>query len=119
MKSTKTSILYGTISAQEELMFDDIVYCKADNNYTEVYVKNTKRPYVLSDTLKLVEENLDKRFYRINRSTLINLDYISCLDINNDKEVLLKSGDEFSVAVRRKVNFKRKMKAENPSIIKW
>ena len=118
MKATATSLLYGTVTEQLELKFDDILYCQADNNYTNVYVRGYKRPFLFSNTLKLVENCLDRRFYRINRSVLINLEYISFLDINDEKEVKLKNGEEFSLAVRRKVSFKRMIKSEMPRLMR-
>lgn len=118
MKTTSSSILYGTLSDQTEIKFDDILYCQADNNYTEVYVKGYRRPFILSSTLKTVEENLDRRFYRVSRGVLINMEFISCLDINDEKEVKLKTGQEFSLAVRRKVKFKRLIKSIQPELIR-
>ncbi len=111
MKTINQSIIYGRISDPVIINFDEILYCVADNNYTEVYTTKREKPFVLSSTLKEVEEQVnDKRFYRIHRAVLINIEYLSKFKNEDFQEVYLKNGDYFSVATRRKTSFKRYIK---------
>jgi DNA-binding LytR/AlgR family response regulator len=113
MKTSTNSILIGPIARQEEVKFDEILYFKADSNYTEIHVLNKKLPYVISNTLKEVQNQInDARFYRINRGHLINIEYISMFGVNSHHEVNLKTGDQFNVAVRRKTGFKNFLKGK-------
>lgn len=51
---------------------DDIVYAESYDNYTYVYTKTDK--YLLSQTLKKIEEKLiDSGFLRVHKSYLVNL----------------------------------------------
>ncbi|MGL4585038.1 MAG: LytR/AlgR family response regulator transcription factor [Flavobacterium sp.] len=58
---------------------EDIIYCKAADNYCEIYLKDQK--YLISKTLKNVEDKIKhKNFKRVNRSYLVNVDYIDYID---------------------------------------
>ncbi|CAN5718289.1 N/A [soil metagenome] len=55
-----------------KIMLADILYIEADRNYSHVFTGN--REYVLSITLKTIEEKISMQlFMRIHRSYLINL----------------------------------------------
>ena len=59
---------------------NDIIYLKADNNTTDFYLKNEK---VISafKTLKHYEQLLPFYFFRIHHSYLINIDYVSRINL--------------------------------------
>ena len=59
---------------------NDIIYLKADNNTTDFYLKNGK---VISafKTLKYYEQLLPFYFFRIHHSYLINIDYVSRINL--------------------------------------
>ncbi|KUF39039.1 MAG: LytTR family DNA-binding domain-containing protein [Myroides sp.] len=76
---------------------DDIVYCKAADNYCEIYLKDQK--YLISKTLKNVEDKIKhKNFIRVNRSYLVNVDYIDYIDketnIIHFKEIITVNNEE-------------------------
>ena len=53
----------------------DILYCKADDNYTEIYLENKK--LLVSKTLKYFEEALvEYPFARIHKSYLVNVNEV-------------------------------------------
>ena len=54
---------------------DDILYCKSDGNYTEVYFVNGNKE-VLSKRLKDLEDMLAHGFFRVHNSYLIRLNAI-------------------------------------------
>jgi two-component system LytT family response regulator len=88
----------------------DIIYCKADSNYTHVILANSKK-YTLSRTLKEVEEmfgHLD--FFRIHQSYLINFRHLQQYLRDDGGYVVMQGGTRISIAKRRKEEFLAKMK---------
>lgn len=59
---------------------NDIIYLKADSNTTDFYLKNGK---VISafKTLKYYEQLLPFYFFRVHHSYLINIDYVSRINL--------------------------------------
>lgn len=58
----------------------EILYCKADGNYTDICMIDGKK-ITTSNTLGLVEKGLTMdEFYRISRSVIINLNYLKSVD---------------------------------------
>lgn len=67
---------------------DDIIYCEADKNYCKTVLANGKTELITMQ-LGSVEKKLDKEtFIRINRSTLVNLDYLENFNRNTKTVVL-------------------------------
>ena len=57
----------------EVLQMEEILYCQADDNYTQIFLKKGKR--LVSKTLKYFEESLSENgFARVHKSYLVNLD---------------------------------------------
>lgn len=56
---------------------DDIVFLKADNTYTEIFLEDNSR-LVVSRTLKNFEEVLQEnpKFFRCHKSYMVNRDYV-------------------------------------------
>lgn len=55
---------------------DDIMYCKANGNYSEIYFKEHKKE-TLSKKLKEVEALIqNENFFRVHKSYLVNVKYI-------------------------------------------
>lgn len=84
-----------------------IIYCKAMDNYTEVYIVD-KSPVLVSKTLMAVEKQLEPYgdFVRIHRSYLVNRYYI--MELKQHK-LILENGISLSVATRRKTAVKHKL----------
>jgi DNA-binding LytR/AlgR family response regulator len=58
-----------------KIMLADILYMEADRNYSRIFT--TTKEYVLSITLKTIEERLPvKLFQRIHRSYIINIMHV-------------------------------------------
>ena len=95
------------IPTLEGLLFLDIseiIFCKADDNYTEIFLKS-KEKKVVSKTLKDVEEMLEGySFFRIHQSHLINLKFIERY-VKADGYVVMKDGTSLDVARRKKEEF--------------
>jgi len=55
---------------------ENIIYCKADGNYTEIFLKEGKKEMV-SKKIKMIEELFnDDTFFRVHNSYLVNIHYI-------------------------------------------
>lgn len=68
---------------------DDILYCKADNNYSVVHLNENQ--YLMSKTLREVESRLpDDMFVRVHRSYLVNIQQVDFYDKDRVGLVLKK-----------------------------
>ncbi len=88
----KLAELFSYMEEPKKLVFDlrtglliieptDLVYCLADGNYTYLYL-NDGRIEVVSFNIGYVEKKLKAfTFFRLNRSTLINIEHILKLDV--------------------------------------
>jgi two-component system LytT family response regulator len=93
---------------------DDILYCEADGSYTNFYTTDNK-VYTTSNNLKKVESILmQATFFRIHRSTLLNLKHI--VQFNHTGELVLSNKKKLLVSSRNKTNFLRILKLMNYSI---
>lgn len=83
----------------------DIVHCKGDNNYTYICVKSGEK-YVVPKTLREYEELLaDYDFFRIHKSSLINLNEIQEYIRGSGGYVVMSNGITLDVSKRRKPLF--------------
>lgn len=79
----------------------DILYCKADDNYTEIYLE--KQKILISKTLKYFEEALgDYAFARIHKSYLVNINEVVKYKRGKGGSVVVSNGKELMVAASRK-----------------
>lgn len=81
---------------------EDVLFCKADDNYSEIYLKNGKRK-VISKTLKYVENALPKeQFARVHKSYLVNLNEIVRYHKGKGGSVELSNGKQIMVSASKK-----------------
>ncbi|WP_036382537.1 LytTR family DNA-binding domain-containing protein [Muricauda sp. MAR_2010_75] len=79
----------------------DIFFCKADDNYTEIYLEHKK--IVVSKTLKYFEEALQQyAFARIHKSYLVNVAEVVKYKKGKGGSVILSNGKELSVSASKK-----------------
>lgn len=103
----KTNKVNGKITIPQQDGFEildtaDILYCKADDNYTEIYLNNNKKKLV-SKTLKYFEEALtDSGFARIHKSFLVNVNEVIKYKKGKGGSVVLRNGKEIMVSASRK-----------------
>lgn len=77
------------LSSSDEMIripLHEIFYVDVDRNYVTVHAN---KDFKVKKTLAEIEKELDERFFRIGRSTIINLKYISKV---TKKDVYLSSG---------------------------
>ena len=83
----------------------DILYCLAENAYTNVYLKGGRKVTV-SKHLKKVEQALPaSTFVRIHDSHLINLQHLVRFVNDNHSCVLMTNGEELCVSRNKKKEF--------------
>lgn len=74
---------------EQEIIIANILYMKAEGNYTRIFLNNNKEK-VERILLKYYEEALSEYgFVRIHRETLVNLKYVTTIDIKNDKKCFI------------------------------
>lgn len=106
--TAKTNILTGKITIPQQDGFEvidvkDILFCKADDNYTEIYFENKKK--LVSKTLKHFQETLQQyNFARIHKSYLVNVNTIVKYKKGKGGSVLLTNGKEIMVSSSQKAN---------------
>jgi len=101
--SAKGKITIPQQDGFEVLDINDIVFCKADDNYTEIHLANSKK--LVSKTLKYFEEVLkDHTFARIHKSYLVNVNKIIKYKKGKGGSVIVSSGKEILVSASKKAN---------------
>lgn len=79
----------------------EILYCKADDNYTEIYLVNKK--ILVSKTLKYFEEALSEfPFARIHKSYLVNVNEVVKYKKGKGGSVVVSNGKELLVSAAKK-----------------
>jgi DNA-binding LytR/AlgR family response regulator len=77
---------------------DDILYCKAEGNYTTVCTG--KKQHLCSMNLGKVADMLPKNgFVRIGRSYIVNYEYITMLDRKECTILLIRDGESATVKI--------------------
>ncbi len=103
----KTNSVNGKITIPQQNGFEvietrDIMYCKADDNYTEIFLNNNKKKLV-SKTLKYIEESLkDANFARVHKSYLVNVNEVVKYVKGKGGSVVLSNGKEIIVSASKK-----------------
>lgn len=90
---------------------DDITHIEADSNYSVFNLINLEK-IAVSKVLKDYEEILpEDQFFRIHKSTIVNLKYIKEYHSKNGLQVVLNHGETINVSRRRASDFFDKIKA--------
>ncbi|MEG1238984.1 MAG: LytTR family DNA-binding domain-containing protein [Flavobacterium sp.] len=70
------------------IKLEDVLFCKADDNYCEIYINNDKTKHILSKTLGDLEKKLPEQlFQRVHRSFIVNMSHVSYFE--KDKNLLV------------------------------
>ena len=102
----KSSKAEGKITVPQQDGFQvldvaEIFFCKADDNYTEIYLENKK--ILVSKTLKYFEDTLSEYpFARIHKSYLVNVGEVVRYRKGKGGSVVLSNGKELSVSASKK-----------------
>jgi two-component system LytT family response regulator len=103
----KTNSVNGKITIPQQDGFQvldmaNILYCKADDNYTEIYLNNNKK-ILVSKTLKYFEESLsNSSFARVHKSYVVNVNEVVKYIKGKGGSVVLSNGKEVMVSASKK-----------------
>ena len=101
LKSVEGKITLPQQDGFQVLNVKDILYCKADDNYTEIYLENKK--ILVSKTLKYFEEALSEfPFARIHKSYLVNVNEVVKYRKGKGGSVVVSNGKELLVSASKK-----------------
>ena len=78
---------------------ENIVRLEANINYT-TFILNGGKQKVMSYTLKVYDTILPESFVRVNRSCIVNTNFVADLNFDH-KTVVLKDGTEIVISRRR------------------
>ncbi len=85
----------------EVLEVKDILYCQADDNYTQIFLRDNKK--LVSKTLKYFEEILSENgFARVHKSYLVNVNAVVEYRKGKGGSVVLENGKQIMVSPSRK-----------------
>lgn len=94
-------ILLSTTNAYHFVKADDILYLKADGNYTFIFQESGKM--ILSKNLKELQKKLPSEiFFRCHNSFIINKNYISSYIKADGGRLIMTNGDEVKVSRNKK-----------------
>lgn len=89
---------------------NEILYCEASSNYTEIVMADNKK-YIVSRTLKEYDDMLgEQNFYRIHHSYLINLNGIKKYVRGDGGYVVMNNDKSLDVSKRKKEGFLARIK---------
>lgn len=88
--------LANTLQNKRTLIkLEDVTFCKADDNYCEIYLKNDKTKNILSRTLGDLEKKLPQQlFQRVHRSFIVNMNHVSYFEKDKNLLVINQNGEE-------------------------
>lgn len=81
---------------------DDILFAKSDNSYTTFYLANAEKILVSKGIVFYEELLTELNFFRPHQSYLVNLQHVTKIDKSDGGFVILDSGHELPVSLRRK-----------------
>lgn len=92
---------------------NDILYCAASSNYTEITMTDNKK-YLVTRTLKEYDEMLSgQNFYRIHHSYLINLDGVKKYVRGEGGYVIMSNDKSLDVSKRKRDGFLEKISGKS------
>jgi len=92
----------STLDGYEFISADDVLYLKADRNYTEIHLKNVKHK-VITKAIGVLEKELPLYpFFRIHKSYIINLNEVTQYVPGNGGYVRMTDQKRLEVSRRKK-----------------
>jgi two-component system LytT family response regulator len=110
LSGSSKKIAVPTTTGLEFLDVNNIVRCKAEENYTVLFLREGKQKMTVARTLKEFEELLgDYNFFRVHHSHLINLSHIKRYHKGKGGHVAMADNSEIEVSTRRKEEFLKRL----------
>jgi two-component system LytT family response regulator len=112
LKPTASQKYKLALPTSDGLLFvkiDEILYCEAEGNYTQIHLTNGTK-HLVSRTLKEYDDMLTEQdFFRIHNSYLINLNLIKNYVRGEGGYVVMTNGKSLDVSRRKKESFLSKL----------
>ena len=87
---------------------EDITYISCNGTVSTIHVINEKKGYFATRRLKSFEADLGKYgFLPVNRHTLVNIKYLSCIWTEQGKKYVMINDVEIAVSRRKSAVFKK------------
>ncbi|MBI1183168.1 response regulator [bacterium] len=97
---------YSDNKMVKKIFYDDVLYVKSDDNYS-VFFTTEKKKILVRIPLKNLEDELnDRRFFRIHRSYMINVDKIQSFSNNT----VILQGENIPISNSHRKEFKEFIK---------
>jgi DNA-binding LytR/AlgR family response regulator len=94
---TSRKIRFNTSGGFVLIQPEDILYCQAQANYTDIFLTNQQK-HTISLNIGSIEKNLvQPQFFRISRSNIINVSYLT--EINRSKRICVLTSGQISVSL--------------------
>lgn len=104
-----SKIALPTRTGYDFVNVNDIIKCKADGSYTNIFFLDGSSMLV-SKTLKEIDNLLpESKFFRIHKSVTINFHYIKKIDTTEGNNVILIDGSTEPLSLRNKPGFLEKL----------
>lgn len=107
-RPSKTAAPRIALTTSEGLMFvatEEIIYCRAEGNYTNVILTGGKK-IMVSRVLKELDETLSGAdFYRVHSSFLININHIKKFIRGEGGYIVMDNGDHIMLSRSRRHEF--------------
>jgi two-component system, LytTR family, response regulator len=107
---TKNKILVSHSDGTSLIEISDITRLEGESNYTIIHLHN-KKSLVVARTLKKFESSIPfDIFFRIHKSEIINLNYVTSFTNHDGGSVTMKDGAKLSISRRRLQQFEEIIK---------
>ena len=101
-------IALPVLSGFDFIEVNNIIYCQADGNYTNLYLKDKDKALVISKQIGYIEQSLfSYGFVRPHNSYLINLDYVDSFVKTNGGSLRLNNKIEVPISRNKKEEIKK------------
>jgi two-component system LytT family response regulator len=98
----KDKICFNTRTGYIYISSNEIVFCQADVNYTDIHFSHDRKEVVTINIGKVEELLKQSHFFRISRSHLINTEYLVKADRKSKTCELIKDGKAFTIPASHK-----------------
>jgi two-component system, LytTR family, response regulator len=105
-------LVLSTLEEYIILNIKDIIYCKADGNYTHFFVKDMSKVHIVSQKLGEYEKLMDPNiFFRIHKSYIVNIFHILRILKKEGGDVCMSDGTIIPISNRKKEAFYKIIKS--------
>lgn len=87
-------------NSKKKIRLEEIIRIEADINYSHL-VLNTGTRIILTRTLKAYEKDLSLPFVRVNKSCMVNVNYLGENPISDNQKIIMLDGTAFQISRRR------------------